>query len=235
MPRTARIIGVGYPYHIVQRGNNRQPVFFDDGDRYLYLKYLRESCAECDCKITAFCLMNNHVHILATPYEQDSLAKTMQKLGIRYVQYINKKHKRTGRLWECRFHSCLVDRDVYFWTVCRYIERNPVRAGIVIEPAGYKWSSARANSGMRSQHGFPEPIWKGTHKREEYIRFLNQEDKKSDMDRIKKSTYRGNPIGTDKFLTYAAEKLGIVTNTRLKGRPLKKKKQAAEASNVSFL
>src|SRR3989338_538169 len=85
--------------------------------------------------------MDNHIHILFTPQRDDSLAKTMQKLSLRFTQHINRKHRRTGRLWECRFHSSLVDKEEYLWAVCRYIERNPVRAKIVDRPSQYQWSS----------------------------------------------------------------------------------------------
>ena len=88
--------------------------------------------------------MNNHVHILATPRTLNSLAKMMQKLSLRYTQYVNKKYKRTGRLWESRFFSSIVDKDTYIWTVCKYIERNPVRAHIVQFPHEYKWSSVNS-------------------------------------------------------------------------------------------
>src|SRR3989338_11686878 len=111
MPRLARIVGVYYPHHIIQRGNNRQTVFFKDEDRSFYIEQLKKYSSECGCKIKAYCLMSSHIHILAIPAKEDSLAKTMQKLSLRYTQYINKKYKRTGRLWECRFHSAVVDEE----------------------------------------------------------------------------------------------------------------------------
>ncbi|GAI54022.1 unnamed protein product, partial [marine sediment metagenome] len=131
MPRIARIVGIGYPHHIIQRGNNRQNIFFDQEDRLLYLKWLEKYSLECGCTIHAYCLMINHVHLLVVPQYNYSLAKTIQKLSLTFTQHINKKYKRTGRLWECRFYSALVDKEPYLWSVGRYIERNPVRAKIV--------------------------------------------------------------------------------------------------------
>ena len=210
-----------YPHHVVQRGNNRQDIFFDDEDRRLYLGLLKKYSSECACKIHAYCLMNNHVHILFVPERDYSLAKTMQKLSLRFTQHINKKYKRTGRLWECRFHSSLIDKEEYLWIVCRYIERNPVRANIVSEPNLYQWSSARANT-MAKQNGFIEPIWQDNIQRREYTEFLNTHDDKNEMDMIRKHTYTGKPIGKERFLNRIVEKLGIAITTRHRGRPRKK-------------
>jgi len=113
MPRVARIVSVGYPHHIIQRGNNREIVFFDNEDRCFYLELLKKHSPECGCKIHAYCLMSNHVHMLLVPLYSHSLAKALQKLSLRYTQHINKKYRRTGRLRECRFHSAIVDKDAY--------------------------------------------------------------------------------------------------------------------------
>src|SRR3989338_5728109 len=142
MPRSSRIVGPGLPHHIVKRGNNRQAVFFADNDRSLYLDLLEKHSGECACKINAYCLMPNHVHMVLIPKYADSLAKTMQKISMRYAQYINRKYHRTGRLWECRYYSSIVQKDVYLWAVCRYVERNPVRARMINLPDEFTWSSA---------------------------------------------------------------------------------------------
>lgn len=221
MPRIARIVGIGYPHHIIQRGNNRQNIFFDQEDRRLYLKLLEKYSLQCGCMIHAYCLMKNHVHLLAVPQNSYSLAKTMQKLSLRFTQHINKKYERTGRLWECRFFSALVDKETYLWSVGRYIERNPVRAKIVSNPDEYQWSSAQANSSGKEM-GFIRPIWEGDTKREEYITFLNKPDKKEEIEIIEKSTISGKPIGTGEFLIQMVEALDITINMRPKGRPRKK-------------
>jgi len=222
MPRIARIVGIGYPHHIIQRGNNRQDIFFDQEDRRLYLKWLEKYSLECSCTVHAYCLMKNHVHLLVVPKNNSSLAKTMQKLSLRFTQHINKKYKRTGRLWECRFYSALVDKEPYLWSVGRYIERNPVRAKIISKPDEYQWSSAKANtSGKRM--GFIKPIWEDDTEREGYIAFLNNPDKEEEIEVIKKSTISGKPIGSKEFLNQMLETLGVTINTRSKGRPRKKK------------
>jgi len=220
MPRIARIVVKEYPHHIIQRGNNRQDVFFDDKDKKYYLDMLNKYSKECECKINAYCLMNNHIHILMVPQQDNSLAKTMQKVSLKYTQYINKKFKRTGRLWECRFHSAVVDSESYLWTVCRYIERNPVRAKMVEKPRDYIWSSARFQV-TDNKSGFLEPVWKDPVERQEYEKFLNASGKKEENDMVKKRTYAGKPIGSEKFTEKIVEMLGIVINPRPKGRPRK--------------
>lgn len=216
MPRIARIVAEGYPHHIIQRGNNRQTVFFDNADRRFYLELLKRYSKECGSKVHAYCLMDNHVHILFTPQCADSLAKTMQKLSLRFTQHINKKYERTGRLWECRFHSSLVDREGYLWSVCRYIERNPVRAKIVDRPIQYEWSSA--NKTPKSD--IVESLWDETQKKE-YVNYLNSPEDNGQIQIIRKHTYSGKPIGSMEFIRHIANILKIDLNTRPKGRPMK--------------
>lgn len=223
MPRIARIVYDGYPHHIVQRGNNRQPVFFDDKDREFYLRLLKKYSKECGDKICAFCLMDNHVHLLIVPKDKFSLAKTMQKLSLTYTQYINKKYNRTGRLWECRFHSCVVDRDEYLWVACRYIENNPVRAKVTDRPDRYNWSSAKRNISFDKTFDFVEPICKDYLEQSEYKKFLQQTFSDGEIKMIRKATYSGRPIGTKNFINHLKEKLGIVFGVKGRGRPSKKK------------
>ncbi|MEK6564481.1 MAG: transposase [Candidatus Omnitrophota bacterium] len=223
MPRIARVVAADYPHHIIQRGNNRQLVFFDDADRQLYLKLLRKYSLECGCRVKAYCLMDNHVHLLLVPLEGVALAKTMQKLSLTFTQHINKKYKRTGRLWECRFHSCLVDKDVYLWAVCKYIERNPVRAGIVVYPQEYSWSSARISTALNCQNNWVEPVWKDyLGSREEYAKFLNQAELEKELEEMQKAVFSGKPIGTEQFLEMMhKQQAGINMAIRAVGRPRK--------------
>lgn len=146
MPRHARIILANVPIHLIQRGHNRQACFFADQDYYTYLEWLRRHAVESDCTIHAYALMNNHVHLLLSAATPTALAAMMKAQNQRYVQHVNKTYRRTGTLWEGRFRSCLTQEDGYFFTCQRYIELNPVRAGIVTHPADYRWSSYRANA-----------------------------------------------------------------------------------------
>ena len=146
MPRRARISIPGVPWHIIQRGNNRSACFYADEDYQVYLRHLTEQAEKYACKIHAYVMMTNHVHLLLTPDKENSAAQLMKNLGQRYVQYINRTYRRSGTLWEGRFRSCLTQTEGYVLACYRYIELNPVRAGMVNHPRDYPWSSYRINA-----------------------------------------------------------------------------------------
>ena len=146
MPRTARLILAGYPHHVIQRGNNKCACFYSNQDYQSYLNWLQDYANQCDCLIHAYVLMTNHVHLLISPQSSDGLGSMMRKLGQRYAQYINRTYQRTGTLWEGRYKSCITQEQNYVLSCYRYIELNPVRAGIVDHPARYRWSSYRVNA-----------------------------------------------------------------------------------------
>jgi putative transposase len=141
MPRVARIVLPGQPHHVTQRGNNRQDVFFVDDDRHAYLDLLQAHGERFGFTVLGYCLMSNHVHIVGTPTRADSLAKAIGRTHFRYSQYINRRHRRSGHLWQNRFFSCALD-EVYLWRTLCYVERNPVRAKLVRRAWAYPWSSA---------------------------------------------------------------------------------------------
>jgi putative transposase len=158
MPRPPRYPIADVPQHVVQRGNNRQRTFFRAQDRLRYLHWLREAAAEWSCDVHAYALMTNHVHLLVTPRQPGAIASMMQSVGCRYVRYLNDWRGRTGTLWEGRYKAGLVSSEEYLWMCHRYIELNPVRAGIVGDPARYRWSSFRRNAlgrpdALVSEHG----------------------------------------------------------------------------------
>jgi putative transposase len=146
MPRRPRIHLDGIPLHIVQRGHNRGACFFDDQDRHAYLGWLHEALQREYCHLHAYVLMTNHVHLLLTPERGSSVPRLIVSVGRRYVQYINHTYKRSGTLWDGRYKSFLVQAETYLLLCQRYIELNPVRAGMVSDPGGYPWSSYRANA-----------------------------------------------------------------------------------------
>jgi len=146
MPRRARLSIPGIPWHIIQRGNNRSVCFHAEEDYQFYLHFLQEFAVKFGCAIHAWVLMTNHVHLLLTPQKPDSASLLMKHLGQRYVQYINRTYQRSGTLWEGRFRSCLTQSEDYVLACYRYIELNPVRAGMVTQPKDYRWSSYHANA-----------------------------------------------------------------------------------------
>jgi putative transposase len=167
MPRHARLLFAGHPLHVIHRGVNRGACFADDGDRSFYVGLLQELLPASGCALHSYVLMTNHVHLLMTPAEDDSAARLMKPLAQRHAQRCNRRWKRTGPLWEGRFKSSLVDSHEYALNCHRYIEENPLRAGMVSHPAEHRWSSFRANAmgcacpfltehaSMRALHGDP--------------------------------------------------------------------------------
>ncbi len=147
MPRIARAVAVGFPHHITQRGNYRQRVFESDADYLQYLEWLQFYSKKYTVKIWAYCLMSNHVHFIAVPNEEDSLAKTFNTLHMRYSQYVHMRKECRGHLWQGRFFSCVLD-ERHLYSGVRYVENNPVRAHMVKRAEQYRWSSARAHVKM---------------------------------------------------------------------------------------
>jgi putative transposase len=134
--------------HIVQRGHDKRDCFRAESDYLVYLANLQDLLPKAEVALHAYCLMTNHVHLLATPSSTESIAWLMRNLGQRYVQYFNRRYERRGTLWEGRFHSCLVDSARYVLACYRYVERNPVKAGMVAAPSDYRWSSYAGNAGQ---------------------------------------------------------------------------------------
>jgi putative transposase len=226
MPRKPRFYLPGVPAHIVQRGNNRQAVFFCDEDYQVYLMWLREGAIKCGCKVHAYVLMTNHVHLLVTPESRESISKMIQHVGRHYVQYINAVYGKTGTLWEGRHKGCVIDSDGYLLTCMRYIELNPVRAGMVDNPIDYRWSSYAANaSGAIDRVVVPHDVYIGLDNhsevrqacyRELYSNTLNPEQ----IDTIRATVQTGTPLGNDRFRDQVEAALGCRTGLARRGRPV---------------
>ncbi len=160
MPRKPRFTLPGVPQHVIQRGNNREPCFLAKQDYRRYLDDLATAAEKYRCRIHAYVLMTNHVHMLVTPMKEHGIGEMMQALGRRYVYYINKTYRRTGSLWEGRYKASLIDSDAYLLTCMRYIELNPIRADMVRHAGEYKWSSYGANAQGRQDRLFsPHPLY----------------------------------------------------------------------------
>ncbi len=153
MGRIARVVIPGVWHHITQRGNRRQTVFFRDSDRKQYLDLLRRYCARYGVKVTGYCLMTNHVHVLAVPLSQASLARAFGRAHNDYSRWLNVARGDTGHLWQSRYYSCPMDDD-HQWAALRYVELNPVRAGLVAAAEDWVWSSAAAHVGANDAAPF---------------------------------------------------------------------------------
>jgi len=235
MPRKRRFFLPDVPVHVVQRGNNRQAIFFDDNDYRSYLSWLADAASDHGCTIHAYVLMTNHIHLLMTPAESASISATMQALGRRYVPYVNQCYRRTGTLWEGRFRASLVQEERYLITCYRYIELNPVRAAMVPDPADYPWSSHRANAlGEKDSLLRPHPIYlaMGQNKAQRQAAYRELFSTGIDPDSLR--TLRaclqtGTPLGNDRFREQIEQALGVKVGYSSRGRP---QKPAAEGDQL---
>lgn len=150
MARLPRLVVPDQPHHVIQRGNDRQPIFREADDYAVFLKWLREAARQYKVAIHAYVLMPNHIHLLVTPADAQGLGRMMQWVGRFYVPHFNRKYVRTGTLWEGRYKATVIDSERYFMTCSRYIELNPVRAGLVVDPGEYPWSSYAHHVGSKS-------------------------------------------------------------------------------------
>jgi len=220
MARLARAVAVGVAHHVTQRGVNRERVFFTDGDRRTYLEWLAEHAQQARLKILAFCLMDNHIHLVAVPEEPESLAVTLRRAHSRYSQYLNSRRHRVGHLWQNRYHSCAMD-EKHLGMALRYVERNPVRANLVLRPEEYEWSSAAAH--LRGEHGDGLLDWNfydsfGGQQR--WAALLAEPEELVEIRWLQRGTFTGRPVGDAAFVSRMEEQLGRPLALKRKPRKL---------------
>jgi putative transposase len=219
VPRIARAVAPGLPHHVTQRGNNRCTVFFDDDDRRFYLWTLRQYADRHGVEVWGYCLMENHLHVLAVPGGVDSLARCFAGTNLVYTQRVNRKQARGGRLWQNRFFSCPVDKDEYLWPVLRYIDRNPVRAGLVRRPWDYDWSSARSHADRSPDPVLTLPGWLATEMgRRDYRAYLKDEADEQ-VAQIRRAASTGRPLGNSVFTALLSSRLHRRLEVGRAGRP----------------
>mgnify|MGYP000055981782 CR=1 FL=1 len=206
MPRTARIVFPNAPHHIIQRGNRNQIVFFTDDDKKVYLELLGHNSSRERVKIWCYCLMDNHVHLIAVPEDTLSLRRAISETHKKYTLMINTRNKWKGHLWQGRFISYPMD-ETYLYRCMRYIERNPVRAGLVSHPEDYPWSSARAHLfGSNDNILSPLPL---AYKLEDWQGYLSETECEHDLRTFRESNRGGRPLGSKFFLKRIETELGI--------------------------
>lgn len=227
MPRKPRFFLPNVPVHMIMRGNNRQAVFAEDDDYFAYRSWLREAVERYDCKIHAYVFMTNHVHLLLSAEEPANISKISQAVGRKYVPYFNHKYGKTGTLWEGRFKASSVDTEYYLLACYRYIELNPVRAGMVNDSKDYAWSSYHANAlGEKDRLVTPHSVYMRLGKtkatRNEAYKNLFMEQLTSDVvSQIQKTTQTGTPLGSEKFKAQIEDLLGVKVGYASRGRPRK--------------
>ncbi|MEQ8822043.1 MAG: transposase [Sumerlaeia bacterium] len=219
MARTARVIAVRYPHHVLQRGNFGAPVFMNDEDRSTYLERLRTCAKENKLEVLAYCLMQNHIHIVAVPKQEESLAMALRRTHSFYSRYLNSRLDRVGHVWQNRFYSCPVDKDKV-WPLVKYVEQNPVRAGLVKDPWEYRWSSAPAHCGLTD-----DPLlaknWPPKGAVEDWKAFLKTDLPEDEVEAVRRSTIRGQVWGGKAFIERLEKKLERPVGPRRIGRPPK--------------
>lgn len=222
MPRIARPVFAGVPHHITQRGNRREDVFFSDADRAAYLAWLGEYGAKHGVRVLAYCLMTNHVHIVAVPEKPDALEKVFRALHTRYAQRVNRAKQWKGHVWQGRFFSSALD-ETYLWAAIRYVERNPVRARMVRRAENYRWSSAPAHGGLKEDSVLTRDRewWRQVKSVGDWSKWLAQGDRPEQLEILRRHVNQGLPCGAEGFLRRLERRAGQMLRPRPRGRPKK--------------
>ena len=218
MPRQIRIVIPHEAHHVTQRGNYRQPIFEDNSDFSQYLLWLKEYSRKYGIDIIAYCLMKNHIHLIGCPKAEESFSKTLNVLAMRYSQYINRKRKSHGHLWQGRYFSCVLGEE-HLYRAIRYVERNPVRAKIVKNAWDYKWSSASLHIGIEKA---PAIILKKILdiNSSQWKEYLCEADTEM-VEEMRLKTKRGLVVGSESFIKRLEKKLNRPLKCLNPGRPKK--------------
>ncbi len=230
MPRRGRVVLADYPHHVIQRGHNKGIVFVNDGDYQYYLQNLKEWKEKLSCKVYAFCLMTNHVHLVIDPGEEsESLSLLMKRVAGRQTRYMNWLEKRCGTLWEGRYKSSPIEDDRYLLACCRYVELNPVRAAIVDSPEKYRWSSYSHKVGGNKYDWLdPDPAFlsmgdtEGVRRRR-YKEWVNESIPEGEWKIIREAVQRGQLTGSRRFIDEVERRINLRVEFRGQGRPKKTK------------
>jgi len=198
MPRLARVVIAGIPYHITQRGNRREKVFFSEHHYQQYLDWLEEYCQTARLDIYAYCLMSNHIHLVVVPQEAKALVQVFKPLHMRYAQLINRERRWTGHLWQGRFFSCPLDES-YLWTAIKYVESNPVRAKLVKYAEEYKWSSALTHCNNQTA-SLLSPDFPVADAPANWTEWLREKEDVQEIGLLRRNTEKGLPCGSEKFI-----------------------------------
>jgi putative transposase len=200
MARLARVVVADLPHHVTQRGNGRQSILTTDGERRVYLDLLRHYVSLHGLSLLGYCLMSNHVHLVAIPRKGDGLAVTLKQTHGRYAAYWNAAHKSSGHVWQGRFYSCPLD-DVHLWVCLRYAELNPVRAGLVARAELWRWSSAGVHCGAEANDGRLEiEAWSKRWSAAGWRDYLSSGESEAELRAIRKCTHTGRPLGSAEFV-----------------------------------
>ncbi len=232
MARFPRVVVVNIPHHITQRGNARQVILSTDADRATYLDLLREYSQLYGLSILGYCLMSNHVHLIAVPHAPDSLSRSLKHAHGRYASYWNVRKSASGHVWQGRFYSCPLDES-HLWEAMRYVELNPVRAAIVTGPDHWRWSSARVHCGLTCPD-LPLDMerWGKRWTAEQWRAFLASDTESQQSAALRQCTHTGRPFGTPEFVAALEVQMLRPLAARKGGRP---KKAAPDTCQLALI
>jgi len=225
MPRKARIVLKNTAHHIIQRGHNRQAVFVEPSDYQYYLSTLREWKEKLGVQIYGYCLMTNHVHLIANPgYDETHLGLLMKRLAGRQTRYVNYMERRIGSLWAGRNKASPIDTDEYLLACSRYVDMNPVRAGMVSHPQEYPWSSYRQKAGLEAMWLDIDPCYSGLdcsieRRQNKYAIYVAENPPQAELEQIRSAVNRSQLTGSGRFIDEVESRLGIRVENRGQGRP----------------
>lgn len=217
MPRKNRYAPGGVIFHVINRANARQRIFHDDKDYSSFVWLVREARTTFEVRVLAWCVMPNHVHLVLQPRTDDGLSRMMHWIMTSHVQRHRKRRESIGRIWQGRFKAFPVQESAHFATVVRYVERNPLRAGLVSSSRDWKWSSLRERLWLEGPKGIvdgspvelPEP-WE---------HWVDRELDTTELARLRESVRRGRPFGSNEWARGTAERLGLLSTLKPLGRP----------------
>lgn len=223
MARFARVVVPGVAYHITHRGNRREAVFFDDEDRHVYLALLREYTERYGLAVWAYCLMTNHIHLIAVPQSEGSMALAMGRAHMRYARWLNRKRGWCGHLWANRYFSSALD-DEHLWRAVRYVEANPLRARMVTQAQDYPWSSCAVHAALAADDArvlAPGRPFPGQAAGEQWLEWVNSAMPQQEIDALRLNTSTGRPSGSKAFIKDLEVRLDRLLNRRKPGRKRK--------------
>jgi putative transposase len=233
MARLPRVVVVDVPHHVTQRGNAQQEILSTDADRSTYLELVRQYSELYSLDLLGYCLMSNHVHLIAVPYTPDALSHSLKHAHGRYAAYWNALHSSTGHVWQGRFYSCPLDES-HLWTALRYVELNPVRAGIVKTPTHWQWSSAAAHCGIVSPIAMLHlERWRRRWTFSEWRQFLHNAESDAEVRALRHCTYTGRPLGNAEFIVQLEKRMLRPLMPRKGGRPQKRSAHSGQPEVIS--
>jgi putative transposase len=219
MPRTARASRANYCYHVLNRGNGRARIFHKDGDYEAFVALFERACERLPMRMLAYCLMPNHFHLVLWPREDGDLSRWMQWLLTAHVRRYHRHYHGSGHVWQGRFKAFPIEQDEHLLTVLRYVERNPLRAGLVERAEEWQWSSLRLITPQPQVdwlHVGPVPRGRN------WLAWVNRAETELELVQLRNSIARGAPYGSDSWMKRTANKLELQSSLRARGRPRKK-------------